>query len=229
MSVRWITWAWDQQCSTPGEKLTLIALADHAGEDGTCFPGTGRLSEKTDQGNSTVRRHLTNLEERGLIERDRRRRDDGTLSTYLYQLGQRSDQAVDQRSDRAEPALESSGNPALTHERAEPSVSTNRQKNRQSLDLDADFDAFWANYPRTTAKPRARKAWKTATAKSEANVILSGLSDWIAFWRASGTEERFIPHPSTWLNGECWNDTPPTAKRSKAMGTLDRMARGELG
>jgi hypothetical protein len=95
---------------------------------------------------------------------------------------------------------------------------------------DTDFEAFWSIYRHKVAKPRARKAWKAAVKKALADEILTGALAWGHYWDRAHTEERFIPHPTTWLNGEQWNDAPPTLKRtSKAMNTLDRMARGELG
>lgn len=86
MSVRVSAWAWELECASSGEKLVLLALADHAGDDGTCIPSTGRLSEKTGIGNSTVRKHLDALEERGVLSRRRRRRKDGKLGGYTYRL-----------------------------------------------------------------------------------------------------------------------------------------------
>lgn len=86
MSVRVLSWAWQVDCVSSGEKLVLLALADHAGEDGTCYPLTAALSSKSGLSNSTVRGHLDALEERGVLSRKRRRRRDGKLGGYLYAL-----------------------------------------------------------------------------------------------------------------------------------------------
>lgn len=97
-------------------------------------------------------------------------------------------------------------------------------------DEDPGFAVFWANYPRKVGKPRAFKAWRAARRSASANEISAGLEQWVDHWKAAGTRMRYIPHPTTWLNSEQWNDEPPSAKRpSKAMGTLEKMARGELG
>ena len=37
-----------------------------------------------------------------------------------------------------------------------------------------------------------------------------GLSVWSIYWKTAKTEERFIPHPSTWLNDQRWQDKPGT-------------------
>lgn len=72
---------------------------------------------------------------------------------------------------------------------------------------DPDFDVFWAEYPRKTAKEAARKAWATARARVGAETILNGLR--AAVWPA---ETQFIPHPSTWLNQGRWDDQPPPTR-----------------
>jgi DNA-binding transcriptional ArsR family regulator/ribosomal protein S11 len=218
MSVRWITWAWEQECSNAGEKLTLIALADHAGESGSAFPGCARLGEKTGQGESTIRRHLDSLEAAGMLERERRRRPDGTLGTYAYQL-------LNQRSDRAvvEPTTAHfehhqrspvSGSPALTRERAEPSVP-NRQVEPSVFLLDADFEAFWATYGRVGPKKDARKGYEAARKKASAIEIQQGLERWVAYWAQPGAAK--VKWPQGWLTEERWNDDPPVFNGSPKM------------
>lgn len=119
MSVRAITWAWDQETRSAGERLVLLALADHAGDDGMCFPSTGRLAAKTRIGQSTIRLHLERLCERGVVRKTRRRRrEDGTLSTWEYQL------AITSADGSAVVGPSSADGPALVGRRAEPSGST---------------------------------------------------------------------------------------------------------
>ena len=67
-----------------------------------------------------------------------------------------------------------------------------------------DFEAFWAAYPRKTAKADARKAFSRAAKKTTAPEMLGGLERAKAGW----VDANFIPHPATWLNGERWQDEP---------------------
>jgi hypothetical protein len=67
--------------------------------------------------------------------------------------------------------------------------------------LDADFESFWLQYPRKTAKPAAKKAWQGAMGKTTADVILKALPSF-----SFSVDPNFIPHPATWLNNERWND-----------------------
>ena len=80
-------------------------------------------------------------------------------------------------------------------------------------------ERFWAVYPRRTEK-------KSALAKLDA-VKKSGAVPWAQFEaglvryrdHVAGTEERFIKHPTTWLNRGCWDDeTAAPGKGPRAPG-----------
>lgn len=68
------------------------------------------------------------------------------------------------------------------------------------------FDEFWAAYPRKTDKGNARKAWDKAVKKTDAQTIIAAA---VAL-AASKPDLKFTAHPSTWLNGERWDDQPLT-------------------
>lgn len=68
------------------------------------------------------------------------------------------------------------------------------------------FDEFWAAYPRKTDKANARKAWAKAVKKTEPTRIITAA----AALTASKPDPKFTAHPSTWLNGERWDDQPLT-------------------
>jgi hypothetical protein len=74
----------------------------------------------------------------------------------------------------------------------------------------AEFDAFWKQYPRKIGKTAASKAYTKARKDVSAEVIATGLENAKAVWFASNTEERFIPHAATWLNGGRWEDEQET-------------------
>lgn len=68
----------------------------------------------------------------------------------------------------------------------------------------AEFDAFWAAYPRRIDKKRARAAYAAARKRAPAAVILAGAKR----LRGEGREQQFTPHPTTWLRGDRWDDEP---------------------
>jgi hypothetical protein len=86
------------------------------------------------------------------------------------------------------------------------------------------FNRFWACYPRKVGKQEARKAWD----KLKPDLILcSQMSRALKAqmqseqWTRDGG--RYIPHPSTWLNGRRWEDeTPEASDRPENNGVLGR-------
>ncbi len=89
--------------------------------------------------------------------------------------------------------------------------SSNTQKNKGTINkgsnihhLDDGFDAFWQVVPRKAGKGQARKAYKSALKKTDANTLRQGMKAYAAAVKT--TDPQYIAHPSTWLNGERWLD-----------------------
>jgi len=71
------------------------------------------------------------------------------------------------------------------------------------------FEVFWAEYPRKTAKAAARKAWARkvgthATAVRVTRALQAQIKAGI-FQK----DVDFIPHAATWINQERWEDEVP--------------------
>lgn len=72
---------------------------------------------------------------------------------------------------------------------------------------DADFDAWYALYPRKEARGKARLAFAAAVKKGvKPDTLIAVLNKHRDHWAACKTETKFIPHPTTWLNGERYDD-----------------------
>lgn len=122
MSLEAMQWAYGVVLPSSGIKATLVALANFADEEGSCFPGRDRLAAMTCQSPRTITRHLQALEERGLIRVERRHRENGSRTTnrYILRLGDTvsgdtaSGDTGDSLSDmvsRLEPSLELQASP----------------------------------------------------------------------------------------------------------------------
>lgn len=81
---------------------------------------------------------------------------------------------------------------------------------------DSIFEQFWNIYPRKKDKNRARDIWRRKRYDEIATLIMNDVKNRISnddAWR----EEKFIPHPSTYLRNERWNDDltlrKPTSKK----------------
>lgn len=70
MSLRILTWAWDQApVDNPSDLLVLLALADEANElGGDCFPSLRRVAKRSRLSVGAVHKAIARLEVAGLIE-----------------------------------------------------------------------------------------------------------------------------------------------------------------
>ena len=76
----------------------------------------------------------------------------------------------------------------------------------------ADFEAWWAVYPRKVEKVAARKAferaWDLVDPPDKLATLIAAATAY-----AERTDPAFIKHPTTWLNKGCWSDeTQETAR-----------------
>lgn len=76
------------------------------------------------------------------------------------------------------------------------------------------FELFWRAYPRRVGKGAARKAFEKAIRLASLQQMLTAID---AYKRFKPSYQDFC-HPSTWLNGERWDDEwdVPSAPRNYA-------------
>lgn len=84
----------------------------------------------------------------------------------------------------------------------------NKEKKERNNTYTESFEIFWKEYPNRVGKPGALKKYK----EQEHSDIMEWLTRWKEYWDYSNTEQRYIPHPATWLNQERYKDTPPEIK-----------------
>lgn len=73
MSNSALNWAWQQETNTASEKLVLVALADHLGDqNGSAWPGIDRLARRCSISARTAIRAIDGLVDLGLVTRTRR-------------------------------------------------------------------------------------------------------------------------------------------------------------
>jgi hypothetical protein len=94
----------------------------------------------------------------------------------------------------------------LRPERKGKEQGKERKGTAAATSSDPLFDEFWTAYPRKTDKGNARKAWDKALKKTSAQTMILAA----AAYAATKPDPKFTAHPSTWLNGERWDDQPLT-------------------
>jgi hypothetical protein len=249
MSARAVAWVLSVKLRDSTRKLVLVGLADHANLDGTAaFPSQATLADYAECSVRQVRRHLACLLDDGWIvhgdqelvkhyRADRRPvvydlNYDRTSTSRRFDDGRTSDVATGGHAEPERADIAMSDKPSL-----EPSI----EPSSALIPTDATtgavvqivvgdrvirdyFDDFWTVYPRKVGKPAARRAWNGAVKRAAVIDIAEGLRRWVEHWRAENRPE-FIPHPSTWLNQDRWDDepTPASKPRSKTASTLDAL------
>ena len=104
---------------------------------------------------------------------------------------------------------------------AETETETELETRSKDLTIsDADsFTEFWSMWPRSEGKAAAGKAWAKATAKIDPLDLLALVGVYVH--HPNRPDAEFVPHASTWLNGERWNDGPPVARSNTQRPTKD--------
>lgn len=210
--------------------LLLVGLADHVGQDDTCYVGIRRLAGYARCSYSTAQRRLGELEAAGRIARAQRQRSDGGDSVYTYTLlrvdppGQ-VDQGVGQ-ADRAPRSPGCEGPPGHLGDRAEPPKDEppTGEPSDALFDAgpphvvdggveitDAAFEQWWTAYPRKVGKADARKAYQAAVKACPPARLLDAVERYAQ--QRAGEDPRFTAHPGTWLRQGRWDDEPVAPRR----------------
>jgi hypothetical protein len=67
------------------------------------------------------------------------------------------------------------------------------------------FENFWSQYPKKVGKLTAKRSWEKLSLDNQQKA-LEAIVEHRKYWTAKGTEWEFIPHASTWLNQERFED-----------------------
>lgn len=180
MSVKATTWAWAQDVAK-GELLVLLALADHADDEGICWPGHKGLEAKCRMSRSTLLKHISAMASRGLLTIRHRHQESGYRDTNLYVLHLDGQQSLSldsglwpgkptghqgPKNRRQGPEISGQGpktRPKSSLTVNEPSESDKHPPGQSPDSLLERFDEVQRAYPPREGSqewPRARRAWK---------------------------------------------------------------------
>jgi hypothetical protein len=81
-----------------------------------------------------------------------------------------------------------------------------------------EFEEWYAAFPKHVGRGAALKAYNGARKKTSHDVLMAGA----AREAAKGGDPKYIKHPASWLNAECWLDEEP--KRTRVMSDEERNA-----
>ena len=172
-----MAWARAIKTGSATIKSVLMAVANYADEDGICWPSQEQLADDTELSRHSVMRALDQLEDMGLLDRERRHRGDGSRTSDLIMLDlsstvQRSSQ---QRSTQQQP--KSHG--ATAEPSIEPSLSRNSaQRIKRNSDEDQAVKA-WNDLADDLSLPKVQRMTETRRRKLTARLReCGGLDGW---------------------------------------------------
>lgn len=97
------------------------------------------------------------------------------------------------------------GNPTVTQRGRKKTLTTNHKPLTTNQLI--SFDQFWAIYPRKESKSKAEQVWLKLRPDQELfDLIKNDIDQRLESGQWTKAEKKFIPHPTSYLNQERWND-----------------------
>ena len=135
MSLDALSWAFNLDLPNSGTKLTLLALANYANDEGEAYPSQKSIGIKTCLSERAVRGHLAALEGLGVISRIARKRANGSYTSDLFKIhvGMKLDvqRQILPTSKNDTHQRQILPNPAADSAAPEPSLNTNITKSKE--------------------------------------------------------------------------------------------------
>src|SRR5699024_3443709 len=149
------------------------------------------------------------------------RNDDGTVTIYGYSDMQETSEQIAERRQKRREAGVAGANARWQKDGKGHSTAHGKSNGKKmaetetetetyiSTSNDALFEDFWNVYPRKIAKKEAGKKFAKAVKDgTDPNTIIAGAKTYEA--SVVGKEQKYVAHPTTWLNQGRWEDEAET-------------------
>lgn len=208
---------------TANEKIVVTALLLHRNQkSGACYPGIARISRLSSLSVRTVKRVISSLEKKGIIERKRRFTCFGDYDTNEYFLKgwcqadttwcQDDPRVVSEWHDGWCPVGTQTKNLNKEKEQKKPSAQSlplepkpKPRRNVHGETIKAAFEEFWQLYPKRQGKKAAFEVFSglfpAALGADLLNQRLQNIGGQAVLYADSvqGTEPKYIKNPVNWL------------------------------
>tara|TARA_R110000868_G_scaffold377064_1_gene642307 strand:- start:16 stop:672 length:657 start_codon:yes stop_codon:yes gene_type:complete len=211
MSWSALAWASKQKTGNGTNKLVLIALANYADDNNSCFPSYKTLIILTELSQRTIARSLKQLEENSFITIKQR------FSEY--------EQSARQTSNFYQLNINVQFNLTPSHIDHPPSHIdhppivrvTSHITNHNKPNYNSEFELFWKTYPNRPNDNKYGAFQKFVDIIKKKEIAFEGLIEktkWFAKTQ-EGKDTKFIPHCKTWLSQKRFLDVEkPTIKKT---------------
>jgi DNA-binding transcriptional ArsR family regulator len=213
--------AMKQKGLRPATKVVLYWIADHHNsETGDCFPSINRLAILCEMSRRSVETHITALEDQGLLKRISQYRDTGgkTANSYLLELTGTFENLDDAQNLRMGSEKSAHGD---TQNLRMNNLVRNNLGNNNTYKTISEFDKWWDKYPRKVEKYKAATLFSKIMNEVEFDTLIEATEKFAEAVRDK--EKKFIPHPTTWLNGRRWNDPIEAPQENNMKKALEEL------
>jgi hypothetical protein len=188
---------------TPNAKLLYGEITALSNKNGCCYAGNEYFANLYNVSKVSVSKWVSELVKNGFITSDITYKEGSKeiLNRCLRIIGY--------------PLKENFLHPIKEKFKENNTSSINNTRINNNSIPDDHFEEWYRVYPRHISKANAKKAYTTALKKVGKEILLGAVKVFAKSVEINKTEERFIPHPSTWLNQERWEDYKPKSVEVK--------------
>lgn len=195
---------------SPTKKAILMYMADKASDDGSgIWVSKGNMAADLEMSSRAVRIHIKDMLAMGVLKVSGQKecRNGYTID---YQINLEIVSTLPSTRpplNNVQPYHGMTFSPTPELNSGKPSKEPSKEHIIlvRSIDVVVEqFNKFWEKYPRKTAKAPAQKAYAKAHMKISFKELMEKLDIFIKAHK--DTKKQFMPHASTWLNQERWND-----------------------
>ena len=191
---------------SPTKKLILVLLGNYADERGTCYPSYSHIAKiiglKDTKG---IQKTIKQFEELGYLKIEHRKTLNGGYTSNRYHLSLPIGVETPRGQENTRVGV------------VQPSNTKEETKTITKSSVDVLFEEFWKEYPRRIGKFQAKKSFIKFNEKEYPKIIYATK---VFAKENESTEEKFIPHPTTYLNQQRYLDFLNKPIKDKTLNNL---------
>ena len=235
MSIQVMTLVFGRLCGSPTEKIVLLAMADHADDDGSDVrPSAATLAAKCDVTRETVFRTWKKLERKGLISKVGKKAVRGGAVT-VWQLNLEAISELPKPGDILS-LSDTQSREVVTEDHASsdresPKPSENRPKEPSTL-VGSHVEIFWDAAPPSSRKRSSKKkllaALKALPKSIDLARVATAWSNYLSDPKTQRDNFEYVPAVDRWLRDhrfEAWMPAEVNLLSSVELGDAVELAR----
>jgi hypothetical protein len=231
MSFEAMAWAVKQSCPTTGQKMVLLMIANYANDEGVCWPKKQTLADACCMSKAAVCTNIKHLTEAGMITVEERGGEPGEgrqrSSLIHLHMGPKSGQQAAEVSSSKTAGVQNLDPSGVQNLDSYKNLSKNNLSTEpitpSASAEEADFEEFWAAYPRRPNNPKQPAKAKYLHARRRLHASRETLLLAVRSYAASrvGQDPTYTAMAATWLNQRRWEEFAEPSKPTQAAPVSD--------